>query len=93
LISSIHFGQQTKNRETDEIPIFNNELHHYSDLLNSANKMPSTKSTMNPPESTPIPSTTTPHLTKSMNPQLFDKSAMGTAWQAQQQQPFGKNNL
>jgi hypothetical protein len=28
-----------------------------------------------------------------MNPQFFDKSAMGTAWQAQQQQPFGKDNL
>jgi hypothetical protein len=28
-----------------------------------------------------------------MNPEFFNKSAMGTAWQAQQEQPFGKDNL
>ena len=34
-----------------------------------------------------------PHLTKSMNPRYFDKSAIGKAWQAQKQQTFGKDNL
>jgi hypothetical protein len=34
-----------------------------------------------------------PRLTKSMNPEFFNKSAMGTAWQAQNNQPFGKDNL
>jgi hypothetical protein len=28
-----------------------------------------------------------------MNPEFFNKSAMGTAWQAQKDQPFGKDNL
>jgi hypothetical protein len=28
-----------------------------------------------------------------MNPKFFNKSAMGTAWQAQKDQPFGKDNL
>jgi hypothetical protein len=28
-----------------------------------------------------------------MNPKFFEKSAMGTAWQAQKEQPFGKDNL
>jgi hypothetical protein len=28
-----------------------------------------------------------------MNPEFFNKSAMGTAWEAQKQQPFGKDNI
>jgi hypothetical protein len=28
-----------------------------------------------------------------MNPKFFNKSAMGTAWQAQKDQPFSKDNL
>ena len=39
------------------------------------------------------PSTKQPRLTNSMNPQFFEKSAMGTAWEAQKNQPFGKDNL
>ena len=34
-----------------------------------------------------------PRLTKSMNPKFFEKSAMCTAWQAQKEQKFGKDNL
>jgi hypothetical protein len=34
-----------------------------------------------------------PRLTNSMNPKFFEKSAMGTAWEAQKNQPFGKDNL
>jgi hypothetical protein len=46
-----------------------------------------------PPPNTQ-PRTTTPRLPKSMNPKFFDKeSAMGTAWQAQKEQKFGKDNL
>jgi hypothetical protein len=49
------------------------------------------------PSPTPLsrtePQTMAPHLTKSMNPKFFEKLAMGTAWQAQKEQPFGKDNL
>jgi hypothetical protein len=34
-----------------------------------------------------------PRLTKLMNPKFFEKSAMCTAWQAQKEQKFGKDNL
>jgi hypothetical protein len=34
-----------------------------------------------------------PRLTNWMNPKFFNKSTMGTAWQAQKDQPFGKDNL
>jgi hypothetical protein len=39
------------------------------------------------------PQTMALRLTKAMNPKFFEKSAMGTAWQAQKEQPFGKDNL
>jgi hypothetical protein len=39
------------------------------------------------------PQTTAPRLTKSMNPKYFKKLVMGTACQAQKEQPFGKDNL
>jgi hypothetical protein len=36
---------------------------------------------------------TMPRLTNLMNPDFFNKSAMGIAWQAQKDQPFGKDSL
>jgi hypothetical protein len=44
-------------------------------------------------DDTPCLSEWQPHLTKSMNPRYFDKSAIGKAWQAQKKQTFGKDNL
>ena len=44
-------------------------------------------------DNTPSLSNRQPHLTKSMNPRYFEKSAIGKAWQAQKKQTFGKDNL
>jgi hypothetical protein len=62
------------------------------DLVDT-NQVPTAKPPMIPPKSSAIPSTTTPRLTNLMNPEFFNKSTMGTAWQAQKDQPFGKDNL
>jgi hypothetical protein len=39
------------------------------------------------------PQTESPRLTKSMNPEFFNKSVISTAWQAQKEQKFIKDNL
>ena len=45
------------------------------------------------PEPTLEPPTKRPRLTDAMKPSFFDRSAMDTAWAAQKNQAFGKDNL